>query len=97
MQDLRLACVKLARLTENFSAAPEGYEKVEQVLTGEQLAALEASCCSLERGALLQAALVLVRFYQKLALPLARRYAITYPTDLEQAMSARLEQLLDTV
>jgi predicted nucleotidyltransferase len=97
LQDLRLACVNLARLKENFSAAPEGYEKVEQTLTGEQLAPLEATCCPLERRAMLQAALVIVRFYQKRAIPLARRYAIAYPTDLEQVMSARLEQVVDEV
>ena len=87
--------MNLARLTENFSAAPEGYEKVEQTLTGEQLVPLEATCCPLERRAMLQAALVIVRFYQDLAIPLARRYGIAYPTDLEQVMSARLEQFVD--
>ena len=44
---------------------------------------------------MLQAALVIVRFYQDLAIPLARRYGIAYPTDLEQVMSARLEQFVD--
>src|SRR5947209_7879217 len=38
LQDLRLTCVNLARLKKNFSAAPEGYQKVEQVLMVEQLA-----------------------------------------------------------
>jgi hypothetical protein len=70
---------------------------VEQALTEEQLAPLEATCCSLERGAMLQAALVIARFYQELAVPLAREYGITYPTDLEQVMYDRLEKLLDTV
>ena len=97
LQDLRLSCVNLARLTENFSAAPGGYEKVEQALSGGQLAPLEATCCSLERGAMLQAALVLVRFYQELAVPLTQGYGKAYPTALEQVISARLEQLLDTV
>ncbi len=95
LQDLRLACVNLARLTENFSAPPAGYEKVEQALTGEQLAPLEATCCPLERRAMVQAALFIVRFYQELAIPLARRYGIVYPADLEQVMSARLEQFVD--
>jgi hypothetical protein len=96
LQDLRLACVNLARLKEDFSAAPGGYEKVEQVLKGEQLASLEATCCPLERSAMLQAALVIARFYQELAVPLAQRYAIAYPTDLERMMSARLERFIDT-
>ncbi len=97
LQDLRLSCVNLVRLRENFSAAPEGYEKVEQALPGGQLAPLEATCCPLERSAMLQAALVIVRFYQELAVPLTRGYGIAYPTDLEQVMYDRLEQLLDTV
>jgi len=97
LQDLRLFCVNLARLRENFSAAPAGYEKVEQALSVEQLEPLKTTCCPLERGAMLQAALVIVRFYQELAVPLARGYGIAYPTDLEQVMSDRLEQLLDTV
>jgi predicted nucleotidyltransferase len=96
LQDLRLSCVNLARLTENFSAAPGGYEKVEQALPGRQLAPLEATCCPLERSAMLQAAFIIVRFYQDLAVPLARGYGIAYPTDLEQVMYDRLEQLLDT-
>ena len=95
LQDLRLACVNLARLRENFSAAPEGYEKVEQALPVEQLAPLAATCCPQERGAMLQAALFIVRFYQELAGPLARTHGITYPADLERVMSDRLEKLCD--
>lgn len=93
LQDLRLCCVNLARLRENFSAVPEGYEKVEKALQGEQLAPLEASCCSLERGALLQAARIIVHFYQELAGSLAQRYAIAYPADLERVMLDRLEKI----
>lgn len=95
LQNLRLACVNLARLSENFSAPPEGYEKVEQAVPVEQLALLEATCCSLERGAMLQAAFALVRFYQELAIPLAHAYAIAYPADLERVMSARLERVVN--
>jgi len=97
LQDLRLSCVNLARLRENFSAAPEGYEKVEQAVPVEQLAPLEATCCPLERGAMLQAALVIVHFYQKLAVPMAQAYGITYPAALERIMYDRLEQLRDAV
>jgi len=72
LEDLRLACVNLARLRENFKAEAEGYEKVEQVLPVEQLAPLQATFCPLERGAMLQAARVIVQFYQELA-PLLRK------------------------
>lgn len=93
LEDLRLTCVNLARLRQNFSAEAEGYEKVEQALAVEQLAPLEATFCPMERDAMLQATLVIVRFYQELAPPLAQAHGITYPADLERIMYARLEQL----
>jgi len=93
LEDLRLACVNLARLRENFQAEAEGYEKVEQALLVEQLAPLQATCCPMERGAMLQAALVTVRFYQELASPLAQTHGIPYPADLARVMAERLEQL----
>ena len=82
---------------EQISAAPEGYEKVEQAVTEEQLAPLEATCCPRERGAMLQAAFVIVHFYQELAIPLAQAYGIAYPGALERIMYGRLEQLRDAV
>lgn len=97
LHDLRLCCVNLARLNENFLVVPEGYEKVELALSGEQLAPLEASCCPLERGAMFQAALIIVHFYQELAGSLAQKYGITYPSDLERMMLDRLEKVRDAL
>lgn len=93
LEELRLTCVNLARLRQNFSAEAEGYEKVEQAIPVRQLAPLQATCCPLERGAMLQAALVIVRFYQELAPPLAQAHGIPYPADLARVMSRRLDQL----
>jgi predicted nucleotidyltransferase len=93
LEELRLTCLNLARLQQSFQAAAEGYEKVEQALPVEQLAPLQATFCPLERDAMLQAALVIVRFYQELAPPLARAHGITYPADLERVIYDRLEQL----
>ena len=93
LEALRLVCVNLARLSQNFSDADvgaEGYFKVEQAIPAEQLSPLQATFCPLERGAMLEAALVIVRFYQQLAPPLAQTHGITYPTDLERVMSDRL-------
>lgn len=42
---------------------------------------------------MLQAALVIVHFYQELAVPLAQTHGITYPDDLDRVMSDRLETL----
>src|SRR6266566_3862344 len=97
LEELRLTCVNMARLRQNFSAEAEGYEKVEQALPIKQLAPLQATFCPMERGAMLQAALAIVRFYQELAPSLAQTYGIPYPTDLARIMSGRLEQLCSEV
>jgi len=64
LEELRRYCVNLARLRHNFATEADGYDKVEQALPVEQLSPLQATCCPLEPGAMLQAALVLVRFYR---------------------------------
>jgi hypothetical protein len=92
---LRLHCVNLARLQQNFSKGVDGYEKVEQALPGEQLAPLQATCCPLEYGAMLQAALGIVRFYRERAPHRARIHGIAYPVALERVMYGRLEKLCD--
>lgn len=93
LEELRLTCVNLARLRQNFQAAADGYEKVEQAIAVEQLSPLHTTFCPLEPGAMLRAALVIVRFYQELAPLLAQLHGIPYPSDLDRVMSDRLEQL----
>lgn len=93
LEDLRRTCVNLARLSESFSTEADGYEKVEQALPAERVAALAATCCPLERDAMLDAARAIVRLYVVLAPPLAEAHAIPYPAALARIMSARLEQL----
>jgi predicted nucleotidyltransferase len=94
LEDLRLTCVNLARFRANFQLAEaEGYEKVEQAVPVEQLAPLQATFCPMERGAMLQAALVVVQFYQELAPPLLQAHGIPYLADLARMMSDRLERL----
>src|SRR5436305_251176 len=93
LEDLRLTCVNLVRLRENFQAEAEGYEKVEQALPVEQLAPLQTTFCPMERAAMFQAVLVIVRFYQELAPPLAQAHGIPYPAELARLMSERLEQV----
>jgi predicted nucleotidyltransferase len=96
LEVLRLICVNLARLRHNFSdvnVGGEGYFKVEKALPVEQLAPLQATCSPLERDAMLQAALAIVRFYREQAQPLAQAHGLTYPADLDRVMVARLEKL----
>jgi hypothetical protein len=96
LEDMRRICVDLACLDANFGAEPESYEKVEQAVPAERLAALAASCCPLEREAMLRAARVIVQFYQALAPGLAQAHGIPYSAELARDMSERLERLCDT-
>ena len=93
---LRLYCVNLARLRQDFTAGTDGYEKVDRALPVEQLSPLQATFCPLERGAMLQAALVIVRFYRELAPVLARTHGIPYPDRLDAVMYERLGRLCET-
>jgi predicted nucleotidyltransferase len=60
-----------------------------------QLSSLQTTCCPLEPGAMLQAALVIVRFYREVVPLLARTHGLAYPAALDRVMSARLEKLYD--
>jgi len=93
LEDLRRYCVNLARLRHNFSTEAEGYEKVEQALPVEQLSPFQETYGPLEDKAMLQACLIITRFYQNLARFLARTHSIPYPQGLERVMLDRLEQL----
>jgi hypothetical protein len=96
LEYLRLICLNLARLRQDFTKGAGGYERIEEAVSVEQLAPLQATFCPMERGAMLQAALAIVRFYQELAPILARTHGIAYPSDLERAMYGRLEKLCNT-
>jgi len=93
LEDLRRSCVNLARLRQNFQAPAEGYERIEQVLSDEALAPLQATCSQRERAALLQAAQLLAQFYQELAPALAQEYGIPYSADLARMVSHRLQRM----
>ncbi len=93
---MRQICVNLARLRHNFSDAYNGdepYFKVEQVLPIERLAPLQTTFCPLEYEAMLQAALVLCRYYQDLAPDLARVHDLEYQRDLERMLMSQLNEL----
>jgi predicted nucleotidyltransferase len=95
LEALRRYCVNLVRLRHNFAVEADGYDKVEQALPVDQLSPLQATCCPLEPRAMLQAALVIVRFYQEAAPFLARTHGIPYPAALDRVMSERLEKLCE--
>jgi len=95
LEIIRQVCVNLARLRYNFSDAylGETYFKVEQALPSDQLLPLVGTCCPMEYEAMLQAALVIFRFYQAVAPTLAKAHGITYQVGLEQMMISKLEEL----
>jgi hypothetical protein len=96
LDELRRYCVNLARLRQNFVASADGYEKVDLALPVEQLSPLLASYCPLEYAAMIQAASVIVQFYQALTPLLAQAHGVSYPAVLERVMLDRLERLSAT-
>ena len=93
LEDLRRACIDMARLRQNFTMETEGYERLEQAVPVELLTPLLATFCPMERDAMLRAALIIVRFYQSMVPSLAQAHSISYPAELAQVMSERLERL----
>ena len=95
---LRLYCMNLARLRNNFADADigeEGYFKIDNALPVEQLSSLQTTFPPLEQSAMLRAALVIVDFYKELAPLLAQTHGIPYPYSLERVMMDRLQKLHD--
>jgi len=93
---LRLYCINLARLRNNFldqDVGEEGYFKIEKAIPLEQLAALKATYCPMEEDAMLESADIIVRFFRDIATGLATTHGITYPEHLDKAMFERLERL----
>jgi hypothetical protein len=90
---LRGHCVNLARLAAGIEAADEPYEKIDSVVSPDRLAPLAATYVPLERGEMITAAEVLVRFYRTLAPAVAESHGVEYPSALEAVMVERLERL----
>jgi hypothetical protein len=96
LETLRNYDVNLLRLKQDFmdtDVGPEGYFKVEQALSAEQLEPLRATYCAQEPDAMLTSGFALLRLYGELAPPLARTHGIVYPEALERVMVERLEDL----
>lgn len=96
LEELRRSCVILARVQNNFldsHAEDEAYFKLEQAMPVSELAMLQTSFCQMEREEMLEAGSVIVRFYKKLAIPLALSHGISYPETLEKVMVQRMESM----
>jgi predicted nucleotidyltransferase len=90
LDELRRSCVDLARLQYDITAEPEGYWKLDTAIPVTHIAVLQMTYCPLERGAMLHAVHVIIRFYQELAPRLAQQHGIAYPAELERLMLDRL-------
>jgi predicted nucleotidyltransferase len=97
IEAMRRICTILARLKHNFSdpylEEDEPYFKIEQALPIEGLSPLQTTFCPMEYGAMLQAAVVICRFYQDVAPELAKAYHLSYQTDLEGMWISQLKAL----
>ena len=93
---LRLNCLNLARLQNDFSdteIGEEGYFKIENAIPIEGLAALKPTYPPMKEDAMLESAFVIVRFFRDLATSLATTHGITYPERLDKVMLEKLEKL----
>jgi len=93
---LRLSCINLVRLRNDFSdqdVGEEGYFKIEKAIPVEQLSALRDTYCAMEEAAMLESAGVIVRSFRDLATNLAKEHGIAYPDRLDKVMVERLEKL----
>ncbi len=93
LDQMRMTCLKLARLKHDFSSEQTAYSKVEEIVPEEELLPLTQTCCPLEPGPMLEAARVLLQFYRQMVPKLAEEHGITRPLDLERVVSSRLEEL----
>jgi lincosamide nucleotidyltransferase len=93
LNEMRMQCLKLARLRQDFTAEHTAYSGVERVVPESELRLLEATCCPLEPAAMLDAVRTLVEFYRQIAPSLAAQHGLTYPAELDRIGSARLEGL----
>jgi len=96
LEVLRSMCVGLSQLKNDFSdtdVEDEVYFKIEKAMSVESLASLLETFCPMEKKAMLDSAFVILRFYKELAVPLAKKYEISYPVTLEQVMVERLNKV----
>lgn len=93
LEAMRLKCVNLARLEQDFTSWADGYEKLEQAVMAEKLTLLQSTFCPLQRRPMIEAAHTLIQYYQGIVPSLAETHEITYPADLESVILNQLREL----
>jgi hypothetical protein len=94
LEALRGICVNLTRIEQNVEAQGEMYEKLDQVISTQELSALELTFCLMERHAMLRAVGDIVDFFRARAPAVAEAHGSTYPTELEALMCDRFADLV---
>jgi predicted nucleotidyltransferase len=93
LEALRRHCINLIRLHRGAEAQEEPYEKLAKAIPVSELASLRTTFCPMERRAMLDAALVIVRFFREQAPRVADAYGSEYPAALAELLSTRLDEL----
>jgi len=95
LESLRQYAIALAWLNHNFSddVGEEIYFKLDTSMPVERLAPLKNSFSSFDKGEILRAVLVIIRYYQDVVPVLASAHGIRYPAELEKVMISRLAAL----
>ena len=96
LESLRGHCLNLVRIEHGAFAGEEPYEKLDRTIDPAALSPIAETFVPIERGALLRAARVLVRFYAEKARGVAEANGTTYPLTLEELMVRRLDDLADS-
>lgn len=93
LDEVRRMCLNLARLEAGVQSEDEAYWKVEEAVPAERLASLHATVAPPEFGPMIAAAGAVLDLYRELAIPLAAKHGVPYPSELDRLVSDRLREL----
>jgi predicted nucleotidyltransferase len=93
LEQLRHACVTLARIEQGVAAEDEPYWKLDVEISTDPLEPIWSTFVPIERDALLDAGRKAVAFFRERAPAAAEAHGIEYPGQLAELMTGRLEAL----
>lgn len=93
LEALRRHCINLIRIRHGAEAQEEPYEKLAKAIPVSELASLRATFCPMERQAMFDAAVAIVRFFREHAPLIAEAHGSDYPEALAHLLSDRLDEL----
>jgi hypothetical protein len=93
LDELRRMCLNLCRMEAGGAPEDEAYWKVDETLPADRLASLRATVAPPEIGPMVVAASAVLDLYRELAVPLADKHGVPYPSELDRLVSGRLGAL----